>query len=407
MERLINKEKLGVFEETAQLKKVIMWGKPGPETIIAQILPKEISCFLEKFSVVGARKEFESVLTMIEKEGIQVIQVKDLYAKMIDDLRTEPRHSIDTLKEALIQKAMTFSKQYPSGYTGELELISDMIDEDCKKYGERAVIVMNERLSLDNKLPLANVLYARDQSNVAGETWIWSSMKYEIRQPEVSLYKEVLTHSGVVTPSNFKNIVSVNDNGKFEGGDGIANGGFYYVGIGGRTDWEGVKQIAESVLSQGLRLVGFRDKERASGRESEMEAMHLDTIWMPSDVNKIVSCQSQTQRRIAFEIGLNKNNKLIIKKSKSMDEHMHETGMQIIPLSPEEQEAFAPNFLNLGNNKVILSLVDSNSIDKQNGEKTIEEKLILEGKEVQNANLYNITRGYGGLHCMTAAIKRG
>lgn len=403
---LRQKNRFGIFEETARLKTALMWGQPGPEAIIAQILPKGISCFLEHFSVVEARKEFNAAVEMVRKEGVEVILVKDLYARMIDARKLEPSYNLEELKKELVQKALKFLREYPAGYSGELELIGDILEEDCEKYGERACLVINERLSLQNRLPMANVFYARDQSNVASQAWIWSSMKHEIRQPEVSLYKEILTHAGIVTQTNFKHIIEVAGDGRFEGGDGIANGGFYYVGIGGRTNWEGIKQIAPATLSQGLRLVVFRDGPRDRGKESEMQAMHLDTIWMPSEVNSIVSCDSQTKRRTAFEVVM-KNGKVEAIGLGRMDKFMEQQKMEVISLSEEEQKAFAPNFLNLGNGTIVLSIIDESSVDKTKGEKTIEEKLKAKGKRVLNANLQAITKGYGGLHCLTASIKRG
>lgn len=400
---------LGVFEETAPLRKVVMWGQPGPEAVIAQILPKKISCFLENFSVIKARKEFEVARGMIENHGVEIIQVKDLLIRMIDKQNLRPEHTLEGLKDALVQKALTYSKKYPSGCTKEIEEIGGMVDEDVRKYeSEGAVIVMNEKLSLSPEFdfPLANVVYARDQSNVAGRAWIWSSMRHEIRQPEVALYQKVLEYSDIVNLSNFDKIVKVTGDGRFEGGDGIVNGGVYYVGIGGRTNWEGVKQIAPAVLSQGLRLVVFRDIKKAKGLENEMQVMHLDTMWMPSDINTIVACDLQMKGRFAFEV-FEEKGQLQVKGLGKMDEYMKQRGANIVSLSDKEQKAFAPNFLNLGNNTVILSLVEEESVNKEAGEQTIEEKLKAEGKVVLNADLEAITKGYGGLHCMTAAIKRG
>jgi len=399
---------MGVFEETAPLRKVIMWGQPGPEAVIAQVLPEGISCFYENFSVVKARTEFEVARGMIQDHGVEVIQVKDLLIKMINEQGIKAEHTLDSLKEALVRKALDYSKKYPSGCTSEIEVIGDMIDEDVKKYhSENAVIVVNEMLSLSHQfdLPLANVVYTRDQSNVAGRAWIWSSMRHEIRQPEVALYQRVLEYSGIVNAENFDQVVKVSGEGRFEGGDGIVNNSVYYIGLGGRTNWEGIKQIAPAVLSQDLRLIVFRDRSRAKG-ENEMKAMHLDTIWMPSDTNTIVACGVEMARRKAFEIRL-VDGKLETEGIGEMANYMKQRGARTISISDPEQIAFAPNFLNLGNNTVILSLIDENSVNKNAGEKTIEEKLKAEGMVVLNANLQAITKGYGGLHCMTAAIKRG
>ena len=146
-----------------------------------------------------------------------------------------------------------------------------------------------------------------------------------------------------------------------------------------------------------------------------MKAMHLDTIWMPSDINTLVTCDveedgqmAEIDRRMAFEVTVDPTTQeLKVFGLGTMREHMVQRNTKIISLSDNEQKAFAPNFLNLGNDIIILSKVDENSVNKKTGAKTIEEKLQAEGKIVLNADLQAITKGYGGLHCMTAAIKRG
>ena len=107
-EKLGNTETYGVFEETAPLKKVLMWGQPGPETVIAQILPEKISCFYEDFSVASAREEFCQAVQMIEEGGVEVIQVKDLFAQMVDAKKIEPGRSFEQLKDLLLKKHCCF-----------------------------------------------------------------------------------------------------------------------------------------------------------------------------------------------------------------------------------------------------------------------------------------------------------
>ena len=65
--------------------------------------------------------------------------------------------------------------------------------------------------------------------------------------------------------------------------------------------------------------------------------------------------------------------------------------------SKYEQLHYAPNFVNIDDNSVILSLADENGLTEELG---------TAGMNVECANLKEITKGFGGLHCMTAAIKR-
>ncbi len=393
--------RLGVFEETAKLDQVLMWGAPGIESVLGQLLPTDISCFETQFNVPGARQEFEAAKNILTTNGVNVIQVKDLFAQMVEEKGLRVNMGLDQLKENIAKRAFEYYKKYRGQEISDIEevlgWVDQILDEDVEKYGEETTVFMNNTLSLANQLPMSNILYARDQSNVLGGTIVWSSMRHEIRQPEVHLFKTVLRHSGLLKSGKVEEI-QVNGSGKFEGGDGIANGGIYYIGVGGRTNVEGVMQAAGSILNngKGQRLMIPIDYERDLGEKGEMDAMHLDTIWMPSDKNEIVACQDEVKRRQLLEITKTSTG-LKISNIGWFADHLDKRGVDLVPLTKEEQERYAPNFLNLGDGKVVLSLADGNDLMVELGKK---------GKTVYNADLKNITKGFGGLHCMTASIRR-
>lgn len=390
---------LGVYEESAPLKRVLMWGAPGAETILGQLLPKKLSCFEAQFDVLGAREEFGAAQNILKTEGIEIVQVKDLFADMVKRQGIRPTLDLKTLSREITNRAFSYYEKYRDQDISDIEQVLSwlpkVLKDDVAKYGEDTAVVMNKILSLDSSLPLSNVLYARDQSNLLENTWIWSSMRHEIRQPEVYLFRTVLNYSGMLKPSEITE-VQVSGSGRFEGGDGIVNGGNIYIGVGGRTNLEGIIQAAPSMLSSGGKILVPIDTERDLGTKPEMDAMHLDTIWMPSDKNEIVACEDEVSRRRLLEI------KVVDGDIKVNDigwfaDHLSKRGVDLIPLTKEEQEKYAPNFLNLGNKRVVLSLAEGNKLTDRLGNK---------GKRVYNANLVNITKGYGGLHCMTASIVR-
>lgn len=396
----IEQNGLGVFEETAPLKKVLMWGAPGTEAVLGQLLPKSISCFESEFNVLGARAEFENAKNILESQGVEVISVKDLLATFFKNEGIKPTIKLDDLSNELKERGIKYHDHYGNRGTSEigvLDWVDTILTEDAEKYGEEMAIAINRVLSLGQKFPLANILYARDQSNLIGDTLVWSSMRYEIRQPEVELFKMILNSSGIFENSGV--LQTQVENGKFEGGDGIASGGIYYIGVGGRSNLEGIMGAAPTILRNGGRLMIPFDEKRNAGGKNEMDAMHLDTIWMPCGVNQVVGCIEEIKQRKLLEVVVDKEtgNPTTIDKGWFAD-HLEEKDMEFIPLTKDEQKQYAPNFLNLGNGKIVLSLAKGNNLTQE---------LAKRGKKVYNANLLNITKGYGGLHCMTAAIKRG
>jgi len=389
----------GVFEETAKLEKVMMWGSPGTEAVLGQLIPPSISCFYSDFNVPGARDEFEKARSLIESKGVEVVPVQDTWAKQIEAGGIKASLSLGQLKKGLYSRGVDYYETYKDGDEpisdlNVLDWIEPLLEEDITRYGENAAIVMNERLSLSESLPLSNVMYARDQSNMLGSTLVWSSMRHEIRQPEVELYKQILTQDGVVENGS----VQVGEKGLFEGGDGIVNNGIVYVGVGGRTNLRGVEQMARSIIEQDkLRLMVVFDHKRDAGVDGEMEAMHLDTFWMPSAKNEVVACPEEVARRTVFELRVDSNGNLCTGDISSFAEHLKDRGIDFVPISKKEQESHASNFLNLGNNEIIQSLPIDSSLRKE---------LESRGATTYSADLFNITKGYGGLHCMTAALRR-
>lgn len=392
---------LGVAEETSKLHEVLMWGEPGSEAVLGQLLPSSVSCFETQFNVPDARKEFNDAKTILENEGIGVVQVKDLLAEMINEHKIEPSGDLKSLEDQIRERALIYAERYAGQGISDVEEVlswlDDILTSDAEKYSERAAIVMNEVLSLKSELPLSNVLYARDQSNLLGRTFVWSSMRHQIRQPEVHLFRTVLNNSGILDSKGLVQ-VAVNSDGRFEGGDGIVNAGITYIGAGGRSNMEGVVQAAEPILAKGGRVMAVVDEARAHGTDDEMDAMHLDTFWMPVSTNQVVACEEEIARRTIVEITGNPLTSLKLEPKGSFMAHLESRGVELIPLTKQEQLRYAPNFLNLGNQTVVLSLADGNGLTSE---------LTKRGFRVLNANLQTITKGYGGLHCMTAAIKRG
>lgn len=420
-ERVNKSVEMGVFEETAPLRNVMMWGKPGTEAVLGQLLPRRISCFESNFRVLEARSEFSTAVDILQGQGVEILFVKDLLAQKIKEQGIKPTKSMGQLHEELQERGEYFYEKYKDEIAEEckkkneqplglqvLDWIGPILREDKERYGEEVATVMNQMLSLDERdglqgderlLPLANAIYARDQSNLLGKTWIWSNMHYPIRRAEVALYKSVLEYHHII-PDDI-NVVQIQGKGKFEGGDGIAYNGVFYIGCGGRTNMRGIMQAAPTLLSQpDARLIIAYDGARTRHEKGEMDAMHLDTYWMPFAKDKVVACPEETSSRRYAEVTHDGKGgyQVDLNLSQKFNDYLSDQSLEIFDLSKEEQLHYAPNFLNLGNQKVVLSLIEGNELKR---------KLEDVGYTVYSPNLEQITKGYGGLHCMTAAIKRG
>ena len=93
-----------VFSEIAPLKEVLVWGEPGIEALLGQLLPKSKSLFFSYYEVTKARDEFRGLQALIEREGVKVIRAKDATARLLKN-QSFPSYpdSIKEIKKLLFQ----------------------------------------------------------------------------------------------------------------------------------------------------------------------------------------------------------------------------------------------------------------------------------------------------------------
>jgi len=199
-----------IFDETHPLEEVLVWGEPGIEALLGQLLPKSRSLFFSYYEVLEARREFRHLQALVEKENIQFTRAKDALAKRLErtELPGEPK-SIAELQAALLQRAgeyyETFRDLKRNDFLREgiqidiqdiyLQIqrdIRQILQEDLQAYGETATMRMNHLLSLSHELPLANIFYGRDQSQALTDKMVLSVLKWGIRRPEVAIFKDAL-----------------------------------------------------------------------------------------------------------------------------------------------------------------------------------------------------------------------
>lgn len=385
-----------VFNELSPLKDLVIWGEPGCETILGQLLPDEISLFFESFDVLEGRSEFRNMQRLFEENGINVIRMKDVIAENPDQSLNPPK-TIHELSEIIKRRGKDFFEYYKNGDLKKLDCVDAILKEDVLKYGEEKAIALNWTLCISNDLPMANIMYARDQSNALADKIFMSRMKRDIRQPEVELFRK-----GYQLLGYEDKLVDVDD-GNFEGGDAFVFGNNCLIGCDVRSNQDGIARIYEgiksSLESKGMKLFSIRydGAERKPGEE--MDAMHLDTYMMPLNEDKVLACGEEVDKRKVEMASIN-NGEVKFTDIGSLRDFLNLIEVEVVNISKEEQINYSTNFLHLGNNTVVVPLED----EEHKNVNTIMRGL---GLKVIVANIKELTGGYGAVHCMTAAIKRG
>ncbi len=408
-----------VFNETDLLEEVLVWGEPGCEALLGQLLPRTRSLFFSYYEVPQAREEFRRMQALIEGEGVTVTRAKDAISRILKtrDSSNAPS-TIKELKAQLLSKADELYELHREHKTRELERegikrnlddiysqvkkdFSIILEEDADTYGEIAAVRLNHLLSLSNPLPLANIFYGRDQTQTLTDKIILSSLRWDIRRPEVNIYKDALTELGYL-----ESLVPV-ERGTIEGGDLAILGDTCFIGVGARTSYSAAKDVTRKIgpllESKGIQIVAAinkRHEEEASTygapTDEHMHIMHLDMFWIPLSDDLVLAYGEEVDQRTVVRITRN-SNQLVTEEMGSLRVFLAQKGVEIINVTREEQENFATNLLNMGKRTLMVSLSRN---------KRVIAELEQRGFRILNAEITKLVNGYGAVHCLTAPVRR-
>lgn len=357
------RNKFSVDNEVGTLKKVALFGPPGIESYLAQFWPKEKSLFFDSFDVEKCQEEFSDLVKILESLQVEVVDLKMAYALTLSEPNLSARQLIKKL-----------NKKVPGS---DPRVLERLLDTDIRVYGESHAVALNIALSYTPEVPMGNIYFARDQSNVLLDTCVLGNMKEDIRKPEVDIVYKALKSLGYTQFLRVKK-------GTFEGGDGMIIDGKAYIGSGTRTSPEAVKEIADY-----LRIPTYMVKIPKNGNHQEdMEIMHLDTFFMPLTDSKVIGCKNILRRCMIYDFQSGKRENFL---------SYLEGKFEVLDMPPEEQKKYAANMLVVKPGKVIVPSDYNLQTTKT---------LMDNGIVVVNAGLYELTRGFGATHCMTLQLEK-
>ncbi len=387
------KLRVGINCELDTLKTAVIWGEPSVEAYLASAcLPENVSLYFGNMDVFKAQGEMASFATLLTNNGVQIFKARDELAKLLPNQHLTK----DQIRAKVLRKAAMMQEIHGIQRKGADEAITHLIDLDCERFGEGKGLALVQRLCLDEPLPLGNLVFARDQMNVLLDTRFSSSMAMPIRKPEVALYEMVYQQAlGLPKP------ISMPKGETFEGGDAFVHDGVVYIGVGFRTSLGAALHIYQNLKPQledlGYKFVIVEDQDTKSRSFQENQnRMHLDTYSMPVAKGKFAICEevaSQTRALIVHSEG----GGFSVENSGTFLQFLMNEKQEIIPIPLEEQENWAPNFVNLNALQVIATL-GNNAVTNQ--------RLIDAGKFLVVANLTEIIQGYGGAHCSIGQLGR-
>lgn len=408
-----------VYSEVDRLEEVLVWGEPGCEALLGQLLPKTRSLFFSYYEVPEARAEFRRMQALIEAEGVTVTRAKDAVASLLKSksIGNAPS-SMRELKGQLLAKADELYQLHRENKVRELERegiehgldtiyaqvkrdLFAVMEEDADVYGESAAVRLNYLLSLSHNLPLANIFYGRDQTQALTDKIILSSLRWEIRRPEVNIYKEALIELGY-----HDSIVPV-EQGTIEGGDIAILGDTCFIGVGARSTFSAAEDVCRKIgpllASQGIQIVAVVNKRHEveaanydAPTNEHMHIMHLDMFWIPLSNRLVMGYGEEVDRRTVIRLTCS-GDQLITEELGGLSAFLAAKKIDMINVTREEQENFATNLLNMGNCTLMVSLSRN---------KRVIAELESRGYRILNAEITKLVNGYGAVHCLTAPVRR-
>ncbi len=419
-----------IRSEWETLKEVMMH-QPGTEIDYAMLAPRAF-LFERPFRSRIALQEHEGLQLTLKENGVKVRLLRDT----VIDAADQNTNFRKELENKVLETVRFFGNlQKSSNAKGELERNIRSLDSatlfnimtlepsiDLKSDSEPG----SEYPTVYSNVPLANLYFMRDQQAVAPGGVIFGRMKrlQRMKEPEI-------TEFVIKKALGFHTSVKINGDGIFEGGDFMPAGNFALIGIGSRTNLAGALQAIES---------GYLDYDEvgivenpvydfmAGSPKDPMVNMHLDTYFnIAGDGVAIGSAELMRKAKLTVFAGHGDQRGKTLRQC-TLFEFLKEKHFNFVELGVAEQLAYSSNFLTIKDRRIITVNV-SNVLDRLLNEgifpKYIEDQVKADlgrrgrndlfpnnrsvremGIEHIEVKLTELTGGYGGAHCMTAALSR-
>ena len=235
--------------------------------------------------------------------------------------------------------------------------------------------------------PLLNLHFTRDQTVTTNDGVIICSMTDE-RAFETAVLKSALARLGI------RPICEVGGKGRLEGGDVVMAGEGAFVGVGLRTNIEGVEQVMEAGGFASNGWVAMVNNPRTAQDE-----MHLDTFFNVIDENLVILRDPRLGERPTVDVYEQRKGEFVRATEKAdFAEFLAKKGFEIVAVSKSDQLDYGCNFLTL-RPRVIAAVAGSMS-------PSYREALTGHGVTIIDVPFDHMTATYGGPHCTTQVLRR-
>ncbi|MDS0257535.1 arginine deiminase [Thermoplasmatales archaeon AK] len=405
----------------------VMIHRPGIEIDYAMLAPKPF-LFERPFNTERARQEHIVLEERLKENGVRVRLLRESIIKRAD------RDS--NFRKLLEEKVLNQVK-----FFGELTHTSKAMEEFRRNISllDASTLVntlilepsIDLRMEVENKLeypriysnvPLANLYFMRDQQAVGPNGIVIGNMKRSQRIRETEITEFVMRN--IVGETN---ITKVSPTSNLEGGDFMPSGSFAIIGKGARTNDTGTRELMSSAAMDFDEYCVVSNPRYQFLEENfdPMINMHLDTYFNIAG-NGLAVGSVELMKNAKAEIYSDGSERPLTVTN--LYSYITEKGFSIIDLSVAEQLSYASNFLTISDRKIIsvntprvLRLLLNQHVFPKKLEDVVIKQMNTKGEgrlfpsesvcsefgiDNTELDLRELTGGYGGAHCMTAALVR-
>ncbi len=366
--------------EWARLTHAVLY-TPSSEVAYAQISPIE-NLYDDVIKLSKAQEEHLLLKDTLRKEGVKVYELSDLVKE-----NTGFRNYIQDKIESLYKKSRyaadpKWSKNIRtviSGYPLDTLWMMAVLRPEFLSITEEKDF--RARSALLHVHPFGNLFYMRDQQFVTDKGLVLGSLKMPARMGETELTEMGFSTLGIKPVHIMKN--------PMEGGDFLPAGNIAFLGHGYRNTQESVSELLESGA------LGYETIAVVT-QPANQETMHLDTYFNILGPNLVVG-DRKILRTAECTVYVNGGKSYRKTTSTKFFDFLKANGFDVLEVDLEK-ERFSTNFLALKENKILMPTNDKLGVAAKRYEAA--------GVEVLSIEVNELLAGYGGVHCMTGALRR-
>jgi len=409
---------------------------PGDELFFGFLEP-DTFLFERRFSFLKARNEHDHLKDILQhKYGVRVHELREIILKQA---MHRPR-----VKRELVQLGVNAAK-----FAGT--------ERDVKKaFGSlrKGTRLLDIEFFFDSLLlnptthmgtpyphvsieaPLANLFFVRDQQAVTDRGIVIGNPFHLVRRRETQVTRFAFELLGLPICHQ------ISGDATLEGGDFMPMKDFALVGMGARTNEEGVKQLLKNGVDFDEVAVVHQPyhPDMPYDNLDPMVTMHLDTYFNVVSDGVVVGNPKLMRNAVVEIFGKASRGKYLKQRAQTnLYEYIRrQKSFDVVPIEAVEQMCYASNFLciksgeilavNVARNvpRVLGSFYHKRVAEDANYKKFYKSRrkearrlkkcrsffpnkreLRRYGIECELISLPNLTGGYGGAHCMTCSLYRG